>query len=378
VVGSTATVKSAKSLRVLHVINGEHYAGAERVQDLLAMRLPECEIEVGIACLKPDRFPTDRHCQTAPLFSVPMRSRFDLRPAWQLARLVRAREFNIIHSHTPRTALVGQIAARLAGVPLVHHVHGHTATEVGRGWLARLAAHAERVSLSHASAIIAVSPSAAKYIRQWGVSAELIHLVRNGVPRRRDLANRNPPEGVWTLGMVALLRPRKGLEVLLEALAILQHRETPVRLRVIGGFDTPQYLEQSMRLADELGITNHVEWRGFRQNINDELNGLDLLVLPSILAEGMPMAVLEAMAAGVPPIGSRVDGIADVIRHGEDGLLVEPNDANALANAVVEVITGKHRWQTLRANALASHVERFSDTAMAAGVAGIYRHVLRR
>ena len=74
-----------KTLRVLHVINGEHYAGAERVQDLLAARLPEFGTQVHFVCVKPDRFPTTRHCQTAPLTLMPMRFRFDLRPrgAWR-------------------------------------------------------------------------------------------------------------------------------------------------------------------------------------------------------------------------------------------------------------------------------------------------------
>ena len=371
-------VPRTSTVRVLHVINGEHYAGAERVQDLLAQRLPDFDIDVAIACIKPDRFPTDRHCQATPLFSLPMRSRFDLRPAWRLARLVRAQRFDIIHTHTPRTALIGQIAARLTGVPLVHHVHGHTATEVGRGWLAKLAAHTERGSLKRAAAIIAVSPSSAEYICRWGVAAGQIHLVPNGVPRRSDLPARSAPDGTWTLGMIALLRPRKGLEVLLEALAILFHRGLPVRLRVIGGFESEQYQEQSLRLADELGVTKLVDWRGFRQHINRELNEIDLLAMPSILPEGMPMAVLEAMSSGVPPIGSRVDGIADVIRDGHDGLLVPPGEPHALAGVIAGVISGKHDWRQLRASTLASHAAKFSDKAMAAGVAQVYGHVMHK
>src|SRR5262249_31685582 len=117
------------TLRVLHVINGEHYAGAERVQDLLALRLPDLGIDVEFACIKPNRFAANRQSQSTPLTALPMVSRFDLRPAWRLARMVRSHQFDIIHTHTPRAALVGQIAARLADVPLVHHVHGHTATE---------------------------------------------------------------------------------------------------------------------------------------------------------------------------------------------------------------------------------------------------------
>jgi glycosyltransferase involved in cell wall biosynthesis len=364
------------TIRVLHVINGEHYAGAERVQDLLAMRLPEFGVEVNFACVKPKRFAEMRRSQLTPLTNVPMRSRFDLRAGWRLARLVRENQINLIHTHTPRAALVGQIAARLTSVPMVHHVHGHTATEVGSGWRVWLSAKTEAFSLQNASAVIVVSPTSAQYIYLWGVREDRVHLVPNGVPGRIDLVDLPAPHEQWTLGCVALFRPRKGLEILLEAMALLHRRGLPVYLRLIGGFETPEYQEQVLRLAEELGIAKLVEWRGFRKNIEAELDAIDLMILPSVLAEGMPMAVLEAMAAGVPPIGSRVDGIADVIRHGHDGLLVEPGDAEKLADTVTAVIEGSHDWQTLRHNAITSHQARFSDRSMAERVAEVYRSVL--
>jgi glycosyltransferase involved in cell wall biosynthesis len=365
-------------LRVLHVINGEHYAGAERVQDLLAQRLPEMGVDVGFACVKPDRFPMARRSQITPLERLPMRGRFDLKPAWRLARLIRREKYDLIHTHTPRTALVGRIASQLAGVPMVHHVHGHTAVEVGAGWKTWLSAKVEKFSLSRAAAVVAVSPSAARYIYAWGVPERRIHLIPNGVPGRKNRSVRSTPRTVWTLGTLAMFRPRKGLEVLLQSLATLHHRGLPVQLRVIGGFESQQYQEQMLRLVEELAIWRLVEWRGFRQDIDAELDAIDLMVLPSVLPEGMPMAVLEAMASGVPPIGTRVEGIADVIHHGHDGLLVEPNNADELANAVTAVIEGDFDWQQLSQNAAKTHAARYSDRIMAAGVAEVYRHVLNR
>jgi glycosyltransferase involved in cell wall biosynthesis len=377
-VGDSASARHAKQLRVLHVINGEHYAGAERVQDWLALRLPEFGINVTFACVKPDRFPKARHCQFTPLVSLPMKSRFDLRAVRQLARLIRSERFDLIHTHTPRTALVGHIAGRLAHVPHVHHVHGHTASEVGRGWLNRFSAKIECMSLSRAAAIIAVSPTASKYIHDWGVAQERIHLVPNGVPCRKGLARRGMPPNIWNLGMIALLRPRKGLDVLLQTVAILCQQKVPVKLRVIGRFESPQYEEQMVRMTDELDIGNFVQWRGFRQDVEAELDELDLAILPSILSEGMPMAVLEAMAAGVPTIGSRVEGIVDVVRDGVDGLLVNPSDPQELARAVSDVIAGKYNWQSMRHSAIANHAQHYSDAAMAAGVAQVYREVLKQ
>jgi glycosyltransferase involved in cell wall biosynthesis len=368
----------ARTIRALHVVNGEHYAGAERVQDWLAMRLPEFGVEVAFACVKPERFPAARHSKQTPLISLPMKSRLDLRAAWRLARIVRSEHFDLIHTHTPRTALIGQIASRLTGVPLVHHVHGHTASEMGRGLLKRLSAQVEKLSLSQAAAVFAVSQTAARYISYWGIPHEKIHLVPNGVPANNTTLTRRGPGNVWRLGMIALLRPRKGLEVLLQAIALLHKQSVPVHLRVIGRFESRDYEKDVLQLAYDLGIAGLIEWRGFRQDVEAELAELDLAILPSVLPEGMPMAVLEAMAAGVPTIGSRVEGITDVIRSGEDGLLVEPGDPMALAGAIKEFTSGDRSWHEFSWNATERHAQQFSDAAMAAGVANIYRKVLNR
>jgi hypothetical protein len=77
------------TLRALHVINGEHYAGAERVQDLLAACLPQAGVEAGFACLKPNRFAAMRQSRATPLVEIPMRARFDIRPAFRLARIIK-------------------------------------------------------------------------------------------------------------------------------------------------------------------------------------------------------------------------------------------------------------------------------------------------
>jgi glycosyltransferase involved in cell wall biosynthesis len=362
-------------LRVLHVVNGEHYAGAERVQDLLALRLPDFGVATAFACVKPGRFPAARK-STTPLYEVPMRGRFDLRPAWKLARLIRDEEFDLVHTHTPRAALVGRIAAGMAKVPMVHHVHGQTSIEVRRRWLSRVSAVVERFSLSKAKAVIAVSDSAARYMADQGVAHRQLRTVWNGVPASDALPPRTTPEGTWTLGTIALFRPRKGLETLLEALAILRQQGRDVRLRAVGSFETEDYERFVKADAQRLGVSDLIEWTGFRSEIDKELAVMDLLVFPSLLAEGLPMVIIEAMAAGVPVAGSRVDGVVDAIRGGKDGLLCEPGDPASLSDAIGRVISGKVDWQSLRSTAWRSQRGQFSDRSMAQSLADLYREVL--
>lgn len=371
----TQPAVSAPAIRVLHLVNGEHYAGAERVQDLLALHLPQFGVQVGFVCLKEGRFAAERKSQDVPLEHVAMKRKFDLRAAFRVARIIRAGGYSILHTHTPRSALIGRIAAALARVPLVHHIHGQTATEVNGTWKARFNAWVEKFCFWRAARIIAVSGTAGKYLQQQGVPAQRVQVVANGIPVQ-DLADRDEPRGLWTLGTVGLFRPRKGIEVLLEALALLKRQGCQVRWIAVGSCETPSYESQLKAMANELELHDSVQWRGFSSNVKAELALFDAFVFPSILPEGMPMVVLEAMAAGVPVVATRVDGVTDVIRDGEDGLLARPNDAADLARTIKLLADDEGLYGRLRRNAHRKQQSQFSADSMAAQVAVIYRSIL--
>jgi len=157
-------------IRILHVINGEFFSGAERVQDLLAQELEPLGFEVGFACLKPVQFPDLRQTRHAPLYDASMWSRFDVRPIRAVARIIRRERYRLVHSHTARSALVSAAASKLAGVPMVHHVHSPTADDTTHRWRSRLNAAVERVALRRASALIPVSQTLGEHLRHRGFS----------------------------------------------------------------------------------------------------------------------------------------------------------------------------------------------------------------
>jgi glycosyltransferase involved in cell wall biosynthesis len=371
--GPTTTVDI---LHVLHLVNGEHYSGAERVQDLLARQLPRFGCEVGFACVKPRRFPAARESKNAPLVEMPMRGRFDLRVVTRIAELVASDDYRLIHAHTPRTALVGSLAARRAGVPFVYHVHSPVGRDSTRRMLNWMNGLVEWSAVRNADRLITVSPSLRDYMIGRGVEAERVTCVPNGVPAGSQARDRQPPAETWMLGAVALFRPRKGMEVLLEALAALRSRNVNVRLRAVGGFETPAYESSIRALADRLGLAEAIDWIGFTRGINRELAKVDLFVLPSLFGEGLPMVVLEAMAAGLPVVASRVEGVPEAVVHRETGLLVEPASVSQLAQAIQEIVSGKVDYCALSRGARIRHAELFSDAKMASGVADVYREVL--
>lgn len=366
----------AATIRVLHLINGEHYSGAERVQDLLAKCLPAEGFNVGFACVKPDRFPQMRESRDAPLYEVPMKSALDLRAAGKIARIIRDEDYRIIHCHTPRTAMIGRLAAARAGVPMIYHVHSPTSRDSTRRLRNWLNTKMERWSLRRAEKLIAVSASLGRHMQAEGFDPQRITVVPNGVPQVAELPQRSAPSGVWTLGAVALFRPRKGMEVLLDAIADLHQRGVSVELRAVGPFETADYERDIKGRVSRLGIEHLVHWIGFTRDVDAELDKMDLFVLPSLFGEGLPMVVLEAMAAGIPVVGTDVEGVPEAIRDGLDGVIAKASDADDLARSIRRIIDGQFDWSQLRHSAIQRHAHHFSDRSMAHGVAAAYREVL--
>ena len=149
-----------------------------------------------------------------------------------------------------------------------------------------------------------------------------------------------------------------------------------VRLRIVGPFDCENYESDMRNMASNLGISSHIDWTGFTSNVNAEVSQMDVLVLPSVLPEGMPMVLLEAMSAGVPVVGSKVDGIVDVIRHEHNGLLAEAANPHSLSEQLLRILNGELSWEALRTNAIDDYQDKFSNTAMASAVAKIYDETL--
>lgn len=362
--------------RVLHVINGEYYSGAERVQDLLAQSLPKLGVEVGFACVKSGQFAERRNSQDTPLFNVPMRGRFDFRTAFRLARIVRNNGYDLLHAHTPRTLLIATITGLLTKLPVVYHVHSPAAADSTKWLNNRINALTEWFCMMWVSAAIPVSESLGRRTIASGFSPEMVHVVKNGVPARPVRPARSKSEKEWTIGTVALFRPRKGTEVLLDAIAELRKQGLPVRFRAVGPFETEGYGKELKDRAERLGITDVVDWTGFTSDVDAELVKMDLFVLPSLFGEGLPMVVIEAMSAGVPVIASRVEGIPEAIREGVDGLLFDPSDLDGLIVAVRKFIDGQIDWNAIHRQEVERHAEAFSTEVMASGVAEVYGEII--
>ena len=364
---------SQRTVKVLHVVNGEYYAGAERVQDLLAQNLPAVGCRAGFVCVKPGQFPAARQCSGVPLHAIPLKHPWSRRPIHEIAELVRNGEYDLLHSHTPRSAWAALAAGRLTGRPVVHTIHDVLLAQADN--LARQLFNLYTIRRLHqADYVTTVSPETLQL-------AERLHLgkrrsmIRNGVPAAADYQERVIPTE-WTIGTVCLIRPCKGIEVLIRAMARLRDRNRPVKAVVVGDFYSPEYETQVRGLIESLGVGEFIELAGFSSDVPSHLRKFNLFVLPSVGPEGLPMVLLEAMAHGLPTVGSNVPGVGDVLRAGLDGRIVPPRNDLALADAIDEFVLGRENWPAMCREAHRRHEADFSARRMAAEMVDVYRSLV--
>ncbi|HQQ63410.1 MAG TPA: glycosyltransferase [Pseudomonadales bacterium] len=305
-----------------------------------------------------------------------MRSRFDFRPFFFLNRLVRSGRFCLVHSHTTRTLLLASFICLFNRIPLVHHCHSSEVISSQEGLVDWINRKLESVLLRLLpDKVIAVSVGALAYLRAVGVPENRIACIHNGVPVSGTVCQFTRSDGIYRFACVALYRQRKGVEILLDAFALLLSGGiSSARLSLIGNFETEEYRRQVEQYAQALHIQDHVVFEGFCGNVPARLLEMDCLVFPSVRPEGMPMVLLEAMSVGLPIIASNVEGAANLVNDGVNGVLVKPSDAVALATAMRNFVEGAGSdWlKDYGRQGYEIQRESYSDISMARDLARIY------
>ncbi len=318
-----------------------------------------------------------------PTLSRSIRPIRDLRSFIVLCRLMMRERPHVVHTHTAKAGALGRLAAFVTGVPVVVHTfHG----SVFSGYFGALGSHiyktAERFLARITDAIIGISPAVAEElvahrlrprhgIHTIPLGLELDGLIdatrsRPGALRRRLGLNQN----VKLIGSVGRLAPVKDLQTLLSAV----ERVDDVHVALIGDGPERSRLEQ---LRDELGLASRVHFTGFLSELENVYPDLDCVVNSS-RNEGTPVALIEAMAAGVPVVATAVGGTPDLLRDVALGTLVPPGDADALATALSEALQN-HDTSLARARAAEARtavVEQYRSERLIHDTETVYRELL--
>lgn len=298
------------------------------------------------------------------------------------ARLARSGRFDVVHAFWPLPhGLLGLAAKRASGTPLVSTFFGVELTWL-ESQLGALKPVMRRI-VRGSDAVTAISTHTAALLKRLVPEAEpaIIPFGAAVQPGERDDAPERPPHTGLRLLFVGRLVERKGVHVLLDALARLPE-EPPVALDVVGDGPERPALEQRARA---LGITGRVTFHGFvpQEALEHRLATADALVLPAITdakgdVEGLGVVLLEAMSYGKPVVASASGGIVDIVRSGENGLLVPPGDPAALAAAIEELAAEPGRLRVM-GEAAREHVRaHFSWDVIIDRLEAVYRDAARR
>jgi glycosyltransferase involved in cell wall biosynthesis len=294
-----------------------------------------------------------------------------------LARQFRRDRIHLVHAHLPRAGVYARLAARLVDVPVVYTEHNMTSRYHALSGLLN------RTTYFLNAHVVAVSGAVRASIGQSLLPPGRLTVVYNGVPPRDDIAGERQstvrrelglPLGEPVVGTIANLHPRKNIHHLLAAVHGLAARFPTLHCVFIGRDDGEG--PRLQRIAAEAGIAARVHWLGFRPDARELLPALDVFVLPSLF-EGLPVALIEAMDAGLPSIATRVGGNVEILTHGETGLLVEPGDVAGLAAALGALLADPNRRQWMGAAARQRARALFTVDRMARSYAALYRDVAR-
>ena len=319
-----------RPLRVAHVVTTLAIGGLEKVVLDLARGRTQQDFEASLICLD-NAGVLEREFSAAGVpvevigtsGSVPQR-------VWRLSRRLRALAPDVVHTHNPQAHLHGAWAARLAGVPAVVHTK-HGRDHVARPVLAVLG----RVATAWTDGFVAVSDDAAQVARdQEHVPPGKLMVVRNGVDLGQfGAVARQPALPRGRLVTVGRLDPIKDQATMLRAVRMAADRIPGLRLDIVGDGPSRQDLE-ALRAA--LGLDGRVTFLGYHADVAPLLSAADAFVLSSI-SEGVSIALLEAMASGLPAIATDVGGNREVIVDGVTGVLTPAGSAEALAEAIVRL-----------------------------------------
>ena len=336
------TSPPAPPVRVGYLVSTRSYGGPERQIVGVARALDRTRfspIIITFVCHPSEERPllTEARKAGIPTATVHMPTTFDPRGVQRLMRVLRSNSVGLLCTRGYKADILGLMAGRLIAIPLVAVCGGWTA----HTWLIRLYESADRTALRHMDHVVAVSEAMRRTLIGAGIAPKRIAVAPNAV----DATIFRPGDGTrlrkelsiekdtLVIAAAGRLSPEKGHRYLVEGFAHVRSR-LPCHLLLAGDGPERPVLES---LVLSLGLRTVTTFVGWHSDVREVYWAADVVCLPS-LREGMPNAVLEAMACGKPVVGSDVGGVRELLADNESGILVPPGDPQALARAVTRIV----------------------------------------
>lgn len=380
-------------VKILHLDTGREWRGGQKQVLFLTQGLEERGVVSVVATPQDSPLATRLRTLDLPMIPLPPGSPFTPKSVKMLQAVLADRHWHILHAHTAHAHTMGFISLRLPPRRSFHRPAVIVSRRVdfvpSRDPLTRLK------FTTQGQTFICVSDAIAGVLRTYGVPSQHIRTVHSGVPipgeplpfeplpfdhaprrqeqERRDLRREiGMAEDAFVIGNIAQLVGHKGHRYLLDAMPTIAAAVPNARLLIFGAGELEGDLK---RQSERLGLSTRVTFAGFRPDATRYLSAMDIFAISSV-EEGLGTSILDAEAAGLAVVGTRAGGIPETIVDGQTGLLVEPQDADALATAIIELASDPARRAAMGRAGREWVKERFSSAQMVESTLAIYREVL--
>jgi glycosyltransferase involved in cell wall biosynthesis len=372
-------MKSERRLTILHTIETAGPGGAETMFLNLASSLDSSRFR-SLALLPEGHWlPGQLRGKGIPTITIPPGHGRWFEPMRTMLRLVRAEKVDLVHSHLPDQNFYSCLVGRITGCKTVVTYHGAPRPRETEGWKGGLKL---RVIRRWATAVVVVSEYLREAVKKLGFSDDRVVRIYNGIDPSRFVSTAKSPfrntlalgEDSKLVGMVANLRESKGYEFFVQAARKVADRFPQARFLAIGEIDPP-ILSRISALVREVQLEDRFQFLGFRNDVAEILQALDVFVLSSV-SEGFSLATIEAMAAGRAVVVTSSGGPQEIVENGRTGILVPPADAEALAAKICAVLDNPE-WAATLGRAAQEQVQRqFSISQIVREYEALYERCL--
>lgn len=368
-----------KRVKVLQLISSGGYYGAENMLLNLCASQEKAGCQNSLLLFYNVHTPNVEFYERARRHGISVRmvhcrGRADWRAVRQIEEYIQEDAIDVVHTHGYKADLYGFLAAWRSGKPVVATCHNWVGGTAALG----IYNHLDRLALKKFSALAAVSDEVAQRLLDSGVPAEKIKTIANGIDVQAFEHGQQPlasgVTGDKVVGMVARLDLQKGFEYLLRAVRELCNLFDGLKVVIVGEGPDRKAIEA---MVEEYGLQSNVVLAGQQSNMPAVYAAMDIFVLPS-LNEGLPMTILEAMAASRPVVATCVGAIPKVITDGVNGLLVNPGNSEALRDAIASLLSDPDRCRRMGEKAHEWVSRNYTSEAMALKYRQLYNEILGR
>ena len=386
------TSDTSKS-NILYLDSGSGIGGGQRSLLLLLKLLDKARFTPFVGCLGDSAFAAEVEKTEAHIIPLSLPAahnkadkvkRFTVsdlledfrqfRVIFQLHQAVKHHAINLIHANSLSVALLGGVVARLHRIPILMHKRYATSYGVLDRLCERLL---HRVILVSEATRWDFAPAAKQTLIYNGVDLDAFQASTEEIETFRNKRFPNGTQPDTLVGVVTRITPEKGIHFLVRAMHELKGK-VDVRLLIVGGpyFEKDvAYMETLKQEATDLGVADSVIFTGFLSDTRIVTSLLDIVLVPSIIPEACPRTIIEAMAVGKPIIATPLGGSKELVTP-ETGLLVPPEDASAVAEAITTLVADRERLKAMGGAARSRAIALFSSKKNTALTEGVYTELL--